>query len=69
METYKFRTNLKCGGCVATVAPFLDALEGIEKWSVDLSVPERLLTVEVEGIEPAGVTKVIGDAGYQAEQI
>jgi copper chaperone len=69
MQTYNFRTTVKCGGCVATVTPFLDKLQGLKKWSFDLADSQRILTAEVEGIQPAQIIDALGQAGYKAEQI
>ncbi|WP_138482821.1 heavy-metal-associated domain-containing protein [Dyadobacter bucti] len=68
METLKFKTNIKCSGCIATVTPFLNADDNIEKWQVDLLSPERILTVETD--HSAGeVTELVNKAGYTAEEI
>jgi len=69
METLKFKTNIKCGACVATVKPHLDEQTAIKNWQVDLESPERFLTVVSEGYSPAQVRDVIEKAGYQAESI
>ena len=45
METLKFKTNIKCTGCLGKVTPHLDSAEGVESWEVDLENPDRILTV------------------------
>ena len=68
MKTLQFKTNIKCGGCVAAVKPFLDAAEGIESWEVDLQNPDRTPTVQTE--QPAeAVRAVVNQAGYTAEPV
>lgn len=68
MKTLKFKTTLKCNHCVATVKPLLDQAEGIRDWSVDLAVPERILSVEAEDqVEPASIIQLFKNAGYRAE--
>lgn len=67
MSTLQFKTNIKCGGCIATVTPFLNT-EGIEKWEVDLQNPDRILTVDTEK-SSAEVTKLVQDAGYTATAV
>lgn len=68
METKKFKTNLKCGNCLAKVQAQLDAVEQISHWSVDLKSPDRILTVETNDPEIAAlVGKIFKDAGYRAE--
>ena len=68
MKTFKFKTNLKCNNCVAKVKAQLDATAEIQKWSIDLKSPDRMMTVE--GNEEKLVELVEGilaDAGYCAE--
>lgn len=67
MSTLQFKTNIKCGGCIATVTPFLNT-EGIEKWEVDLQNPDRILTVDTEK-SSAEVTKLVQDAGFTATAV
>ncbi len=70
METLKFKTNIKCGGCIATVTPALDNLEGIEKWEVDTANPDKILTVESDnGLTANDVISVLKTKGYNAEKI
>jgi copper chaperone len=68
METLQFKTNIKCGGCIATVTPFLDGDQEIEKWQVDLESADRILTVETS-LSPDEVTEIVKKAGYNAEEI
>lgn len=69
MNTLKFKTNVKCGGCIATVAPHLNQVKGIVSWNVDITDPLKIMTVETEGISPEEITAVMKTAGYQAELI
>ena len=68
METIKFKTNIKCGGCIAAVTPFLTAENGIDKWEVDLQSENRVLSVET-GKSAGEVVEVIKKAGYVAEPV
>ena len=69
METLKFRTSIRCQGCVATVTPFMNQLKGVVRWSVDLAHPRRVLTVEGSGISPEQVIAALSKAGYQANPV
>jgi copper chaperone len=68
METLKFKTNIKCGGCIATVTPFLNEQKEISSWSVDTNTPEKLLTVEGT-VNAATIVSTLEKAGYTAEKI
>ena len=69
METLKFKTNIKCSGCVAQVTPHLNAAEQIKDWNVDTSNPNKVLTVEGENLDEIEVKKIIEKAGFTAENI
>ena len=68
METMKFKTNIKCSGCVAAVTPFLNDAVGDENWRVDTNDPAKVLTV-VNNHDKDKVIHVLKKAGYQAESI
>ena len=69
MKTLKFKTNVNCGGCIATVTPHLNKLTGIEKWSVDTTNPMKVLTVETSDLQPDAIIETLKTAGYKAEVI
>ncbi len=69
MDTFKFQTTLKCGGCVATLRPFLDQEKRIEKWEVDLASPQKILTVESAFLSPDELLALIQKAGFQGTQL
>ncbi len=68
MNTLKFKTNIKCGACVAAVTPHLTGAKGIENWQVDLQDPNRTLTVETDR-SAKEVAEVLKEAGYQADPV
>ncbi len=67
MTTLKFKSTIKCTGCIATVSPELNNLSGITHWEVDLESPDRVLTVESESGDPKQVISALQAVGYQAE--
>lgn len=69
MRTLKFQTNVKCGGCVATITPFLNQEKGIANWNVDLASPQRILAVETEELNSGEIVEVMKKAGYVASPI
>jgi copper chaperone CopZ len=68
METIKFKTNIKCSGCVATVTPFLNEALGEDKWKVDYNDPAKVLTVADEPDQDK-IIKAVEKAGYRAEKL
>ncbi|WP_339812253.1 heavy-metal-associated domain-containing protein [uncultured Imperialibacter sp.] len=69
METLKFKSNIKCTGCIEKVTPFLNEAAGAEKWEVDLKNPEKILTVHAEGATSEQISQAMQKAGYVAEVI
>ncbi len=67
MEILQFKTNVKCGGCVATITPLLDHLKGVESWKTDLTHPDRILTVRVSTASAEEIINTLHSAGYHAE--
>jgi copper chaperone CopZ len=68
METLKFKTNIKCSGCIATVTPHLNESVGEGNWQVDLNNPSKVLTIAVEASEEK-VIEAVEKAGYKAERV
>jgi copper chaperone len=64
METLRFKTSLKCGGCIKAITPGLESLTAIEKWSVDLESPDKVLKVEASDNVSDQVIDSVKKAGY-----
>ncbi len=70
MKTLKFKTNIKCGGCIATVTPALTALKGVEKWDVDIINPDKVLTLQTnDDLLATQIIATLKQIGYNAQQI
>lgn len=68
MEALKFKTNIKCTGCLATVTPVLNKELGEGNWEVDLQDPQRTLTVPADASETAVIAS-IKNVGFEAEKL
>jgi copper chaperone len=68
METIKFKTNIKCSGCVTKVTPFLNEALGEDNWDVDYNNPAKVLTVAGEK-DNRKVIQAVEKAGYKAESL
>ncbi|MBW8687450.1 heavy-metal-associated domain-containing protein [Chitinophaga rhizophila] len=64
----QFKTNIKCGGCITTVTPFLNAVVGEHSWKVDTAVPEKVLTISNGAVTADKVIEAVKQAGFKAEQ-
>lgn len=67
MEPIKLKTNIKCGGCIATVTPFLNESVGAGNWQVDTQNPDKVLTVTANGATAETVKAAVIQAGLKAE--
>jgi len=67
MKTLKFKTNINCSACVAKVTPVLNKETSVEKWEVDITIPEKILTVEGEQIDEKKITDSLQKIGYKVE--
>ena len=68
MKTNKFKSNIKCEGCVSKVSPALNKLLGEGNWSVDLKDPARILTTSNQADEPA-INQALEGLGYKVEKM
>ena len=65
----RFKTNVNCGGRVASVKPHLDNADGICHWDVDTTNKDKVLTVKSTGITEEQVIETIQKAGFKIEHL
>lgn len=68
-ETFVFKTNINCSGCVAKVTPVLDTTEGIETWTVDIADKDKILSVTSNGISKNEIIDTVQKAGFKIETL
>jgi len=61
----RLKTDLRCAACVASIKPLLDGDTGIERWSADTTTPDKILTVEGDGLTAARIDGLIARKGYR----
>lgn len=66
METRKYKTSAKCQGCVAKIAPFLNNIMSQDQWTIDLSGPDKILTVNSDCPEKE-ILEALQKAGFKGE--
>ncbi len=64
-----FKTNINCGGCVATVRPALDGNSGIAEWHVDTLNKDKILTVKTAGATSEEIINTVKNAGFKIEAV
>ena len=60
------KTSAKCAGCVAKIAEQLNTFLTPEQWTIDLSSPDKLLTVKAD-VSAEKVVEAVRAAGFKAE--
>ena len=69
MEQMRFKTSIKCNGCLEKVTLYLNNAKGIEKWKVDLENPEKVLTVKAENASEGNVIKAVEKAVFEIQRV
>jgi copper chaperone len=68
-ETFVFKTNINCDGCVAKVTSILDATDTIEKWTVDTTNRDKILSVTTNGISKSKIMDMVQKTGFKIEPL
>ncbi|TCK83156.1 heavy-metal-associated domain-containing protein [Albibacterium bauzanense] len=68
METLKFKTTLKCSGCVTKVTSGLNKIAGEGNWGVDLENTPKVLTVTA-AVSDKEIKAVLEENGFEAERV
>lgn len=69
MITRKFKTNLKCNGCVSKIKPSLDQMHGVISWEIDLQNQDKILTIVSTTEVKKQVVEIVRNAGFKIEEI
>lgn len=70
MKTFKFKTNINCGGCIDTVSSYLDNAQEINQWEVDTANEDKVLTVSgPESLDSKDVVEIVNLAGFSAKPL
>lgn len=67
MEILKFKTNVESQEALSKVAPHLDKVEKISKWSLDTESSEKVLSVSGTDLNPQAIENALKQAGYKAD--
>ena len=68
MKVLTFTSNIACNRCVSKVKPFLDELEGLANWQVDIENPQKILRVETDELSAEQIQEAVAKAGYRLEE-
>lgn len=68
METRKFKTNAKCGGCVSAIGAKLNELIPADSWRIDLASPDKVLYVTAD-LPDERIIEAVSRAGFVAKKL
>jgi len=68
MKTLHFKTNIKCGSCIAAVSPELNFKDKIQDWGIDITSPDKTLTITTDYSEDE-IKEILDKVGYKAEAL
>ena len=69
MEVFVFRTGINNHEHIQTIAPKLNSLNGVYKWSFDLEDHENILRIEAVGISPRSIEDTLSQENYYCEEL
>lgn len=69
MEILVFRTGVADHKQLQNIAPKLNSLRGVHKWSFDLDDHEKILRIEAVGISPGEIENTLLSANYFCEEL
>lgn len=69
MEERKFKTSAKCAGCVNKIAEKMDTATERASWDIDLSTPDRIMTVRDNALTDDAIQELVRSAGFKIEKI
>ena len=68
MKSYKFKTNINCGGCINSVTPYLNELKDAE-WNVDTNDKRKVLEGKSNTLTEKEIIDKVHEAGYEAKPL
>lgn len=69
MKTLQFKSTIKCAGCISAVQNDLNHSPDVNSWEVDITHPDKILTVQSETGNAQAISDTLASLGYKAELI
>ena len=69
MEILIFKTNLNHPVHISKVQPFIQNIEGVQRWNVDIQDCDHVLRIEASEVSPRSIEIVLQNAGYYCEEL
>jgi copper chaperone len=65
MKTFKFKTTINCAGCISKVTSTLNKTVGENNWNVDITTPDKILTITTNTATPSKIQEAVQSLGFQ----
>ncbi|MEM9823187.1 MAG: hypothetical protein AAF985_19055 [Bacteroidota bacterium] len=69
MNVLRFKTNIESNSRVADVSDFIDRVNNIKNWEVNVASPDKILVVRGRDLRPSSVVGAVKKAGFTIEPI
>ena len=69
MDILIFKTNLNNPELINQAIPFIQNIQGIKRWNVDINDCDNVLRIEATELSPRSVEAVLQNAGYYCEEL
>ena len=69
MSEYKFKTSINCQNCVNLVKVYMEEVPNLSGWEVATANPDKVLSVNCDGLSAEEVIAKVQEAGFTIEQI
>ncbi len=69
MQILVFKTNIRYRKNIRSIGQYLDTLQGIIRWNVDLQDKDKVLRIEANDLSPRKVEHTLQYAGYFCEEL
>ena len=69
MKTIQLKTNIMCSACLEKVTPAMNEKAGAGNWTVELTSPAKILTVNSDTLNAGDIIKAVETAGYKAVEL
>ncbi len=69
MDILIFKTNLNNPQLISEAKPFIQNIQGIRRWNVDMQDCDNVLRIEADQVSPRSVESILKSAGYFCEEL
>lgn len=69
MKTFRFKTNIESGRCVEDVSNYIDRVNNVKNWEVNVASPDKVLVVRGNNLSASTVLGAVKNAGFKIEPI